>query len=141
MEMSKAADMSAGMDPVQESQWGNLYDALSYVLAPHGEDDGFGKGDYWLMDENWGIYQQKLDIQNLNLIRPEVVKQLQETLATYPGWEIVVSIDIPEHETQWPSMGLIIRGNEIIDGLQRQYFPAEFQSIKYEGSRVGTDRD
>jgi hypothetical protein len=138
--MNKATDMSAEMDPIQESQWSNLYDALSRVLVPLGKDDGFGKGDYWLMDENWGIYQQKLDIQNLNLIKPDVVKRLQATLTAFPGWEIVVSIDDPKHETDWPAMGLLIRSHEIIDGLQRQYFPAEFQNIKYEGSRPGTDR-
>jgi hypothetical protein len=32
-------------------------------------------------------------------------------------------------------MGLVIRDDEIVDGLQRQYFPREFQTIKYEGSR------
>jgi hypothetical protein len=38
-------------------------------------------------------------------------------------------------------MGLTIRDHEIIDGLQRQYFPREFQSIRYRGSRPGTERD
>jgi hypothetical protein len=28
-----------------------------------------------------------------------------------------------------------VRPHEIIDGLQRQYFPKEFQGIEYEGSR------
>ncbi|MBI3704552.1 MAG: hypothetical protein HY244_12080 [Rhizobiales bacterium] len=133
--------MSAGMNPLQESQWEHLYDELGHILERFGKDDGFGKGDYWLMDENWGIYQQKLDIQNLNLIKPDVVKLLQNKLSKFPGWEIVVSIDVPEHEADWPAMGLIIRSYEIIDGLQRQYFPAEFQDIQYEGSRRGTDRD
>jgi hypothetical protein len=54
---------------IQESQWAQLYDALRQALDRFGKDDAFGKGDYWLMDENWGIYQQKLDIQNLRLIR------------------------------------------------------------------------
>jgi hypothetical protein len=32
-------------------------------------------------------------------------------------------------------MGLYIRPHEIIDGLQRRYFPKEFQDIAYEGAR------
>ena len=32
-------------------------------------------------------------------------------------------------------MYFIIGNNEIIDGLQRQYFPEEYKTIEYEGSR------
>jgi len=38
-------------------------------------------------------------------------------------------------------MGLYIRPHEIIDALQRQYLPAEFQTVEYEGARRGTERD
>lgn len=139
--MSKLVDLTSGMDSTQERQWGELYDALASVLMPLGKDDGFGKGDFWLMDENWGIYQQKLDLQNLDLLKPDVVRRLQGVLVAYPDWDIVVSVDVPAHEHDWPPMGLIIRAKEIIDGLQRRYLPTEFRNLTYEGSRVGTDRD
>jgi len=32
---------------------------------------------------------------------------------------------------------LIIKPHEVIDGLRRQFFPKEYQEIKYEGSRRG----
>ena len=38
-------------------------------------------------------------------------------------------------------MGLTIRKHEIIDGLQRQYFPEEFQSFRYADSKPGTGFD
>jgi hypothetical protein len=38
-------------------------------------------------------------------------------------------------------MGLTIRAHEIIDGLQRQYFPEPYRSFRYEGSRPGTEYD
>lgn len=38
-------------------------------------------------------------------------------------------------------MGLIIRRDEIVDGLQRGYLPAEFQKVVFEGSRTGTGYD
>jgi hypothetical protein len=53
----------------------------------------------------------------------------------------VVALYIRGGGENWPEMGLIIRGPEIIDGLQRQYFPAEYRNLAYEGSRPGTDRD
>jgi hypothetical protein len=133
--------MSAAAEPDQELQWERLYAALSQTLQRYGREDAFGDADYWLLDDNWGNRQQKIEIQNLNLIRPEVISALQKTLSDFPGWEIVFAIDVPGHETDWPAMGLIIRSREIVDGLQRQYFPAEFQNIEYENSRRGTDRD
>jgi hypothetical protein len=32
-------------------------------------------------------------------------------------------------------MGLVISEDEIVEGLQRQYFPEQFRTIAYEGSR------
>jgi hypothetical protein len=133
--------MGTAKNSDQEEHWERLYAALSKALQRFGREDAFGNADYWLLDDNWGNRQQKVEIQNLNLIRPEVVSSLQKTLVDFPDWEIAVAIDIPEHETDWPAMGLIIRSREIVDGLQRQYFPAEFQNIEYENSRRGTDRD
>jgi hypothetical protein len=34
---------------------------------------------------------------------------------------------------------LYIRGDEIIDTLQRQYFPKKYQSIEYADSKRGTE--
>jgi hypothetical protein len=82
-----------------------------------------------------GWYQHKIELQNLALLKPAVIKSLQRLLATYPDWEIVIAIDIPGKENEWPSMGLVVRDEEIVDGLKREYFPNEFQNIQYEGSR------
>ena len=125
----------------QEREWELIYSEIGRTLERFGKEDAFGKGDYLLVDDNWGNHQQKIEVQNLSLIKPQIVKLLQKILAPYPDWEIVVAIDVPKHEADWPAMGLIIRNDEIIDGLQRQYFPTEFQNVKYEGSRRGTDRD
>ncbi len=125
----------------QEETWGDLYEKIRTLLNQHGREDSLGKGDYWLIDDNWGALQHKIEIQNLVLLKPEVVLLLQALLQKVPRWEIVVAVHIPGTENSWPPMGLIIRGHEIVDGLQRQHFPREFQNFEYEGSRRGTDRD
>jgi hypothetical protein len=121
----------------QAGQWQVLHDQIAGVLRRHGAewDSGQRKGDYLLVDDNMGWYQHKIELQNLSLFRPVVVKALQSLLAGYPDWEFVVAMDIPDKKNAWPAMGVIIRDNEIIDALQRQYFPKEFQDIAYEGSR------
>jgi hypothetical protein len=76
------------------------------------------------------------------MLDPKIVNALRLLLREFAGWEIVIAIYVrPPEGDSWPDMGLIIREHEIIDGLQRQYFPPEYRSIQYEGSRVGTDRD
>jgi hypothetical protein len=125
----------------QEKTWGLLYDQIQQVLQGYGTENPYGDGDYWVLDDNWGVWQHKVEVHSLKMLMPPVVKSLQSILAPHPNWDIVVAVDIPAKENLWPAMGLIIRKHEIVDGLQRQYFPKKFQSYEYEGSRRGTDRD
>jgi hypothetical protein len=59
----------------------------------------------------------------------------------FPKREIVYAVLSPTEDEDWPDMGLLIRKDIIIDGLQRQHFPPEYQSIAFEGSRPGDLRD
>jgi hypothetical protein len=88
-----------------------------------------------LLDENLGLWHHRIETSNLEIVRPAVVKSLQKLLIGYPNWEIVIAVGNPGKKKIWPAMGLVISEDEIVDGLQRQYFPKEFQSIEYEGSR------
>ena len=106
-------------------------------MRQFGHEDSLGRGDYWIVDDNWGCCQHKLYINNLNLLAPRIIEHLQEVLEAFPHWEIVVAVDLSEAGKTWPAMGLIIRPNEIIDGLQRAYFPNELRQIKYTGSKSG----
>ena len=75
------------------------------------------------------------------MLRPTVIAELQRLIKQFPGWEIEVTVAVRGHYDDWPRMGLYIRPHEIIDGLQRQYFPKEFQNIEYAGARRGTAYD
>jgi hypothetical protein len=121
----------------QERIWGILYAQLENLLRQFGKGDGLGRADHWLLDDNYGGKQHKLYVNNLDMLAPQIVKRLQASLSGFPDWEIVVAVDIGGAGESWPQMGLIIRRHEVIDGLQRQYFPKEFQGIRYEGSRPG----
>lgn len=125
----------------QTREWQELYDNVQGVLRPLGHEDGAGRGDYWVLDDNWGPdvnYQQVL-VFNLDLIRPEIVSALRRLLNDYPDWQIAMAIDVPTEA--WPSMGLTIRKHEIIDGLKREYFPPEYRGFQYEDARPGTEKD
>jgi len=119
-----------------------LSDQISAMLERFGRHDSLlGLGDYSVVDDYGGYPQVKISIGNLELLQPHIIKQLQKIVKEFPGWEIVIAVAVRGHYDDWPDMGLTIRAREIVDGLQRQYFPKEFQNIRYEGSKPGTDRD
>jgi hypothetical protein len=120
----------------QERAWGILYARLEKILGQFGKSDYLGHADYWLLDDNWGPKQHKLYINNLNMLAPRIVELLQGALSDFPDWEIVAAVALEGPGKFWPEMGLMIRANEIVDDLQRQYFPKEFQSVLYEGNKL-----
>lgn len=137
--MLKVTPMPAKVS--QMEQWNLLYDQVAVLLGRYGKADSFGRGDYLIVDDNYGWNRISVAIQNLHILNPEIVRNLQSLLTNLQEWEIVMAVDVPGTEVNWPRMGLTIRRNEIIDGLQRQYFPDEFRSFAYPGSRAGTGYD
>jgi hypothetical protein len=133
--------MGDDAETVQENEWESLYEKIRALLQAFGSDNPIRKGDYWLVDENWGVRQQKLEVQNLTLLTPAIVEQLQALLAEFPAWEIVLAVDVPGKEDVWPGMGLIIDHRKIIDGLERKFLPPPFKDFEYRGSRRVTEID
>ena len=119
-----------------------LRDRLKAVLKRFGEPDLLQRnGDYSVSGDYWGYPQVRVSIHNLVLLKPPIIELLRRQFSEFSGWELVVAVAIRGHYHDWPDMGLIIRAHEIVDGLQRQYFPQEFQNIRYADSRPGTDLD
>lgn len=125
----------------QARDWRRLYTRIGDFLAQFGTSDTLGDADYWVLDDNWGSTQQKIFVNNLTMLEPRVIAGLQRLLSDFPSWEIRVAVSLRGSGEKWPDMGLTIRRHEVVDDLQRAYFPLPFRSLRYEGSRPGTDRD
>jgi hypothetical protein len=82
----------------RQAEWKILHDRITATLDRYGKKDAFGRGDYWLVDEDLGSYRQKLEVQNLNLLQPHIIRSLQAVLAKYPDCEIMFRIDVPGKE-------------------------------------------
>jgi hypothetical protein len=120
--------VTSELDAEQCREWATLYDQIKSVLQQYGqENDSAEEKDYLLVDDNLGWYKHRIESNKLELAQPVVVKALQKLLIGYPNWEIVVALG--------SFGGLVIRDNEIMDGLRRENLPKEFQTIEYEGSR------
>jgi hypothetical protein len=121
--------MASELDAEQDREWAMLYDQIKSVLLQYGEeDDGGEQKDFLLVNDNLGLYRHRIETNKLELLRPVVVKSLQKLLIGYSNWEIVVAFGRSFG-------GLVIRDDEIMDGLRRENLPKQFQTIEYEGSR------
>jgi hypothetical protein len=119
-----------------------LRDRIENLLEQYGRADSLaGLGDFSAHYDFVQSDQVKVSVANLDLFQPFIVYQLQDIVKEFPGWEIVYTVTLDDHLKDWPDMGLYIRGDEIIDTLQRQYFPKKYQSIAYAGSRLGREPD
>jgi hypothetical protein len=119
----------------QDQEWADLHDRIDAVLQRFGRKDAFGDGDYWPVDESSHWYLLQVEVQNLRMLKPDVVAALQAALAGYPDWEIAMGVDIQKRVPPWPGMGLVIRHDEIIDELRREFLPEEFRNLGYSGER------
>lgn len=117
----------------QEREWHALFERIGETLRGLAEQHAFGRDDYFILDDDWGQRRHEIEIQNLNLLEPSIVKALQALLSGYPEWEIAIGVDVVTKHKGWPAMGVIVRRDEIVDGLQREYLPQELQSTTYEG--------
>jgi hypothetical protein len=128
-------------DEEQVRAWDDLYERVAELLARYGTEDSSGNRDYWVNEDNYGWRRVTIIVQNLNMLKPEIVDGLRRLLANLPAWEIAVAVDVVGEGESWPLMGLTIRKHEIIDGLQREYFPEEFRDFQYADSKPGTGFD
>src|SRR5271156_3304698 len=100
------------------------------------------QGDFLVHGDYSEYPQVVVFIHNLELLRRPVVNVLQGLLKELPGWQVDLMVALWDHlDGDWPNMGISIRANEIIDDLQRQYFPKEYQDLAFENSRSGSVLD
>jgi hypothetical protein len=128
-------------ETAQERDWGTLYGQIVEVMSRFGKEDYRGRADYLIVDDNYGWARHKVEVHKLAMLNPGIVSALRALLKPFPKWEIVVAVDLPGREGQWPPMGVTIRSHEVIDGLRREFLPPEFRDIQYADSRPGTGYD
>lgn len=123
--MTKASD-----EDQQWQEWESPYEKIKALLARWGTHDYFGKGDYLIVDDNYGWRRHMIEAHSLRMISPTIAAELQKLLVDNQDWEIEMSVSIPGKES-WPPMGIVIRPDKIVDALQRGYLPPEFQNVRF----------
>jgi hypothetical protein len=138
MPFTGTADWSAEKAATFEA----LRERVKSVLRPFGVPDSLiTDGDYTVEGDYLGSPEIVVFIGNLAMLAPNIIQSLHSVIKEFPGWQIVMTVAVRGHLDDWPNMGLYIRSHEIIDGLQRRFFPTEFQGLAYPGARPGTAYD
>jgi hypothetical protein len=127
--------MSTIEDHEQANTWEILYQRAREILQQFGREDYLGRADYHVLADNYGFTTINVAFHKLQMLQQPIITLLQQSLLGHPDWAIQIAIDIPGKEDLWPRMGLAIRSDEVIDELQRQYFPTEFQSLRFENGK------
>ena len=98
-------------EQIDHDEWKILYDAVREVCARYGKEDPFGKGDFWVIDDDWGGVTQKIAVYSPRFLSPKLVAELSnciEKTGLY-GAQIVVALDLEiPNEKLPPMMGLLI---------------------------------
>lgn len=98
-------------EAIDHEEWKILYDAVRVICAKYGEENPYGKGDFWLVDDDWGGVSQKLVVSSAGFLTPKLVKELSECIALTRLYGaqifVVLEFELPEGKLP-PMMGLLI---------------------------------
>jgi hypothetical protein len=115
-------------DPV----WQTLYDAVAAILQKVGQEYEDGQGDWYLVDDDTGQDMQKIELVNIDLLRPSLVSALRALLVDHPEWVISLRVDGIDGDGKQVGMGLLICSDRVIDELRREFLPAHVRSMQFD---------
>ena len=130
--------MTSDVREEQRREWVALYNQIRPVLQQFGEEDDHpGRKDYWLVNENLGLWQHRIETSNLEMVRPVVIKSLRKLLIAYPNWEITIAVTSPGAENVWPVMASSFATTKSSTGCSGNIFRRSFRpsSTKEAGRR------
>ena len=76
----------------RDDEWQTLYRSLGAALSQFGEEDAYGNGDYWVVDDDYGDTSHKVCVSRLAFITPELVAAVQRSQADMPHWRVLLQV-------------------------------------------------
>jgi hypothetical protein len=117
--------------------WRRFHRKVDQILGAIGRAGSWGDdADYWIVGCEGGLDAVQIDLRNLDLLRSDVLGNLQASLGGDPDWSITISISRPHAGGDMPGM-LTIYANEIIDELERDCLPERFRDVVF--GKLGAD--
>ncbi len=113
----KSGALDDDEDPVDPG-WQRLYDALVLTCKWFGDENAFGRADFWVVDDDWGCHNQKLCVSSQAFLTPEVALAIQRCVrqAGAPGAQVMIQLELQgEAGAAVPPEGLIVTADAITE--------------------------
>lgn len=74
----------------REREWQHINSDLVSTLAQYGKSDPFGEGDFFLVDDDYGTFQHKVECTSEAFFRSGMLGAVQVLLSKYASpWEVI----------------------------------------------------
>lgn len=119
-------------DQLQNEEWSKLYDELQQLLVRHGQEDAYGDGDFWLVDDNYGSPQHKVCVSRVSFLTKIMASEVQQKLRAYSlPWEVIFAFDPRDERLDLSDLGVVVHKADIQEdwnaGRMRRLFGSEFR--------------
>lgn len=114
---SDSGDDEAEFDAADPG-WKRLYDALVITCKWFGDENAFGRADFWVVDDDWGDHNQKICVTSLSFLTPKVVLAIQQCIrdAGFPGAQVMVQLELQRYAGDTiPPEGLIVKADSVTE--------------------------
>jgi hypothetical protein len=101
----KRLAMPTGTVKSREEEWRAIQTRLGEILSRHGRNAP--QGDYYLVDKDLGTYDQKVLVFFEDILRPELVEAVEDSLWEYSlEWRVLFVLANKDGTEMIPPMGL-----------------------------------
>lgn len=74
----------------RECDWASVYRELQSALGAYGVERAFGEGDFFIVDDDYGSHQHKIECTSPTFFSQAVVLITQKVLSKFPPqWEVI----------------------------------------------------
>lgn len=103
------------MQGSEGSDWRRLYEELRSLLMQYGTESAVGRGDFWVVDDDWGYETQKICIFNARLLTKPLARQVQCLLRDrFATWRVMFQLEVEDNEGELlPPEGVIVYPDKI----------------------------
>jgi len=108
--------------------WRELYSLLRALCLRSGVESPYGKGDFWIVDDDWGGQLHKICVFRISFITKRLVGDIQALLQTqFADWGVMFQLEILNAVETIPPEGLVVYADAIEEAWDRDLLIRVFQ--------------
>lgn len=103
------------MGSTTRKAWTECYQTLHRELMKLGTESPFGDGDFWLVDEDYGAFDQKICVFQAAFLNKVLIRSIQSVLVRdFQNWRVFIVLEIRRLlEVPHEEGGLIVTATKV----------------------------